>query len=77
MDIKMVDVMIHVDDNLENTAKDCVVEGLRHQMGVITVDNQEKTPHLIIVEYNPDMTNSKCILDSVKEKGVHAELIGL
>ena len=45
--------------------------------GVVSVHNPDNRPHLAVVEYNPDKTNSQAILSSVMAKGVHAELIGL
>ncbi len=77
MDIKMTDVTIHID---ENTNKD-ELESLRDSLlvldGVMAADYHNTKPHLMIVEYNPDVINSTEFLSAAKTKGLHAELIGL
>ena len=76
MDIQLADVTLHIDENLSKERRADVEAGLRGIDGVVSVHNADKTPHLTIVEYNPEKTNSHSILDCVKELGVHAELIG-
>jgi hypothetical protein len=44
---------------------------------VVSVHNPEKTPHLTIVEYDPDENSSKKILQRVRDQGAHAEIVGL
>jgi 3-dehydroquinate dehydratase len=77
MNISLVDITLHVDENLNNEQKETIEESLRSLDGVISVHNSEKTPHLTIVQYNPDKMDSKRILKRVTDQGAHAELIGL
>jgi len=77
MDISLVDITMHIDENLNAEQKGTLEESLRALDGVISVHNSEKTPHLSIVQYNPDKTNSKSILKRITDQGAHAELIGL
>ena len=77
MDIQLADVTLHIDENLSKERRADVETSLRAIEGVISVHNADKTPHLTVVEYNPEKTNSHSILDCVKRKGVHAELIGI
>jgi hypothetical protein len=77
MDINMVDVTIHIDESLDHDKRKSLVETLRKQEGVISVGHRDEKPHLLVVEYNPDQTSSKVLLERVKSDGIHAELVGL
>ncbi len=77
MNINLVDITLHIDENLSTEQRQTIEESLRALDGVISVHNSENTPHLTIVQYNPDKINSRGILNRVTDQGVHAELIGL
>lgn len=77
MEIQLTDVTLHVDENLDPARRQDLDSALRAMNGVISVHNPDAKPHLILVEYNPDSTTSRALLDCVLDKGVHAELIGL
>lgn len=77
MDIQLADVTIHIDENLTNEQRGTVEDSLRALDGVVSVHNADSTPHLALVEYNPDVTSSNDILERVTGQGVHAELIGI
>ena len=77
MDIQLADVVVHIDQTLERDRRAQIEEELRAIDGVVSVHNPDDRPHLAIVEYNPDKTNSAAILSTVTTQGVHAELIGL
>ena len=77
MDIQLVDVTLHVDENLTREVRAEVENALRSMDGVVSVHNSHAKPHLIVVEYNPKKANSHDLLDRVQAQGVHAELIGL
>nr|WP_242482342.1 ATP-binding protein [Thiocystis violacea] len=54
------------------------VEGvLRGVEGVVSVHNPDDRPHLTIVGYRPDVTDTQALLQGVRAQGVHAELVGL
>lgn len=77
MNIKLVDVTLHIDEDLNAEQRETINESLRALDGVVSVHNPEKTPHLTIVEYDPDENSSKKILQRVKDQGAHAEIVGL
>ncbi len=77
MDNKMVDITLHVDESLSNDELEHLRDALLARNGVLAADFQEKTPHLIVVEYNPDIVNSSDLLKTVLDRGTHAELVGL
>jgi hypothetical protein len=62
---------------LDRPGRAKIEDALRMIDGVVSVHNPDNRPHLAVVEYNPDKTNSAAILSAVTSQGVHAELIGL
>ena len=77
MDIKMSDVMLHIDENLGERERDCFESYMRSHPGVIGLGFHAEKPHLMIVEFNPERTSPAELLHSVTQQGLHAELIGL
>ena len=77
MDIKLVDVVLHIDPNLDAAARSNVEQAIRALDGVVSVHMPENKPHLAMVEYNPDATSSQKILAAVTGLGIGAELVGL
>ena len=77
MDIKLVDVMVHVDENIDKSARGAMEDKVRELEGVVSVAQHDDKPHLMMIEYNPDKTSSADILACVKDEGVHAEIVGL
>jgi hypothetical protein len=77
MDIQLADVIVHIDQTLERERRSEIEEQLRAIDGVVSVHNPDERPHLALIEYNPDKTSSKVILNTITAQGVHAELVGL
>ena len=77
MDINLVDVTVHIDEDLSPETRITVQDSIRALDGVVSVHNSIKTPHLTVVEYNPEVMDSQKILKRITDQGVHAELIAL
>ena len=77
MNIQLVDLTLHIDENLDAAQRETVEDSLRAIDGVISIHNAENTPHLTVVQYNPDETDSQAILQRVTNQGAHAQLIGM
>ncbi len=77
MDIKMSDVMLHIDEELGDLQRDHLENHVRAHRGVIGLGYHKERPHLMIVEFNPDQTSPRDLLTTVTSQGLHAELIGL
>lgn len=71
------DVTVHIDETLDHAALQEVVDHLRGIGGVGSVTAHDDKPHLMIVQYDPDRTDSSAIHQAITAKGIHAELIGL
>jgi len=77
MSDKMVDVMLHIDETLKQDELESVRDDILKLNGVLSAGYHNDKPHLMIIEYNPDDINSSDFLETVKNKGIHAELVGL
>lgn len=76
-DIKLVDVTIHIDEKTDENTRKKIDAALRALRGVVSVHMPMDEPHLLVVEYNPDVTTSTHMLTMVRELAGHAEMIGL
>lgn len=77
MEKKMVDVTIHLDEDTSHANREDLRDALLAMGGVMAVDVHDEKPHLMMVEYDPDTISSEKLLGKVKDRGLHAELIGL
>lgn len=75
MDI--VDVTIHVDESLPHDKMESIRDSLLARNGVAAASFHDKTPHLIIVEYDPETVTSASLLSTVTSQQIHAQLVGL
>ena len=71
-----VGIVLHVDENLDEPRRDTISYTLESEQSIGSAHFTHGRPHLMIVEYDPDLTSSVSVLDSVKHQHVHAELIG-
>ena len=75
--MEMVDITIHIDEAINHERRTKIVEAVRAYKGVMGVAHRDETPHLIMIQYNPDAVTSEELFEFVLGQGVHAELIGL
>ena len=75
--MQLSDVLIHLDQNINESKKENLVEQLRAVEGVIAPRFTNERDHLLLVSYNSDTTNSLTLLNEVKDKGYKAQLVGL
>lgn len=74
---KMTDVTIHIDEKTSHEQREALRDHLLQHNGVMAADCRDETPHLMIIEYDPDVASSTEFLDIAKSSGLHAELIGM
>lgn len=77
MGTKMTDITLHIDENTSHDEREHFRDSLLNMKGVMAAASQDKTPHLIVVEYDPDTINSNEFLAAANQNGLHAELVGL
>ena len=76
MDIRMSDIMLHIDEELDNKEQSILEAHMRKKQGVIGLGYHSKRPHLMIIEYDRDATNPQALLRAATNYGLHAELVG-
>ncbi len=74
---KMVDVILHLDENTTHGDRENIRDSLLDLDGVYSAACHDERPHLIVVEYNPDIINSSELLIVTQDRGLHAELVSL
>jgi hypothetical protein len=77
MDIDLADVTIHIDQTLDADGQIKLEEAFRNRVGVVSVRINPDRPHLVLVEYNPKMINSRDLVDIPRFQGLSGELVGL
>lgn len=76
MDIKMVDVMLHIDESTTHDDREQLRDTLLAMDGVMAADYHDEKPHLVLVEYDPDAVKPLAFVDAMKTNGLHGELVG-
>ena len=76
-DIKLADITIHIDKAVDADTRTKIDTALRKLNGTVSVHMPVEEPHLVMVEYNPDVTTSAHMLTTVRELAGHAEMLGL
>jgi hypothetical protein len=76
-DIKLIDVTIHIDKDVDSDTRQRIDAALRTKTGVVSVHMPNDKPHLLVVEYDPDATDSSNMLAAVQQVAGSAQLIGM
>jgi 3'-phosphoadenosine 5'-phosphosulfate sulfotransferase (PAPS reductase)/FAD synthetase len=73
--MQAVDIMIHIDEMLDTTQQQAIEAELREIEGVIAP--RFNKPHLLVISYNADSTNTAALLKTVKDRGCRAQVVAL
>ncbi|NNF96177.1 MAG: ATP-binding protein [Halobacteria archaeon] len=77
MSDKMVDVTLHINENISHNDREFFRDSLLNMNGVMAADCRDDKPHLVLIGYNPDTINSINFVKVAKEHSLHAQLVGL
>jgi 4-hydroxy-3-methylbut-2-enyl diphosphate reductase IspH len=77
MSNQMVDVTIHLSENTTHADREALRDAYLQHKGVTAADYHDAKPHLLIVVYDPEATNSSALLQVATKRGLHAQLVGL
>lgn len=69
-------VVLHIDESLSADQLQDVEQDIACIDGVVSSCVHEKTPHLLVVDYDPRTIRSSHLLQHIRGSGLHAELIG-
>lgn len=69
------DIVIHIDENLDDSHIRELETDLSGERGVYRASMHEHKRHLLVVDFDPDRVEPDDIVQSVRERGLHAEMI--
>lgn len=73
----LADVTLHIDEETSHDDRESFRDELLDLDGVVAAAFHDELPHLVVIAYNPEIVNSRQFVTSAKERGLHAELVGL
>jgi hypothetical protein len=73
----IADVMVHVDENLNEELLHAVEDEIRSDSGVVSVGHNPGKRHLLMVAYDSEAVHPATFVQQLRERGLHAELVGL
>jgi hypothetical protein len=77
MNTKMVDILLHIGETTTHKDREALRDRMLAQQGVMAADYHDDKPHLMVIEYDPDVIDSVKFVDVAKQAGVHVSLVGL
>jgi len=77
MNTRLNEVFVHIDEALDEDSLHSLEEGIRRDVGVISVGHNPEQSHMIMVVYDSESTRASSLLHSIQEQGLHAQLVGL
>jgi hypothetical protein len=71
------DIVIHIDEALDDGRIHRLEKELGDERGVLSACCHENTPHLMVVDFDADAVRPSEIVQSIRSRGLHAEMLGL
>jgi hypothetical protein len=71
-----VEIIVHVDETLDEPRRTDLVNSLEDISGISSAEFCPLRYHLMLINYDRNMLNSKEVLTGVVAQNIHAELIG-
>ncbi|MGB7930936.1 MAG: ATP-binding protein [Gammaproteobacteria bacterium] len=76
MGTKWAEVTLHIDEETTHDQRENFRDRLLGKDGVITASCHDERPHSMLIEYDPEIINSREFLTEASNTDLHAELIG-
>ena len=70
------DVIVHIDETLDEVALLDLENEIAEDIGVISVSHNPRRPHLLMVDFDSEITHGVQLLGRVQQQGMHAQLVG-
>ncbi len=71
------EVVVHINEPIDDATFDALEQGIRRDRGVVSVGRQHDQNHLMVVVYDSEVARASSILHNFRERGLHAQLIGM
>jgi len=75
--VQTSDFLVHIDETLNQPALEAIEDDIRHCNGVVSAGHRSDKPHLVHVIYDSDTTRMAEIVEDVRQRGLHAQAVGL
>ena len=70
------DIVIHIDEHLDDDSVHQLEQAMGNETGVLSACMHERARHLMLVDFDPEQVRPSSIVHSVRNRGLHAEMIG-
>jgi hypothetical protein len=70
------DIVIHIDETLDDRRIHALERALGEEHGIYSACMHEKARHLMLVDFDATELCPSAIVQAVRERGLHAEMIG-
>ena len=77
MNTRLNEVIVHIDEGLDEDVLHRLEDGIRQDAGVVSVGPHPEKPPILMVVYDSDSTQASSLLHCFKERGLHAQVIGM
>lgn len=77
MSMQFNEVVIHLDEHVDEAMLANLEQGIRQDPGVISVGHRQRQNHLMMVVYDTAVARGAGLLHHFRERGLHAQLIGM
>jgi hypothetical protein len=77
MNTTLSEVVVHINEPVDQALFDDLEQGIRQDRGVVSVGHQANQNHLMMVIYDSEVARASSILHNFRERGLHAQLIGM
>lgn len=77
MNQQKANVVVYVGKSLTEQNRDQIERFIRQQDGVFGTRSNDRTRHLMLVDYDPGVVSATGLLQGIHSQGVDARLIGL
>jgi hypothetical protein len=77
MSAQLNEVVLHINETLDDAALRRIEDDVRQVEGVISVGHNQGKSHMVMVVYDSETTRASSILHSFRERGLHAQVVGM
>ena len=77
MSQRKANVVVYVDKSVTKQNRDQIEQFICQQDGVYGTRSNDRTRHLVLVDYDPGVLSATSLLQGIHSQGVDARLIGL
>lgn len=74
---RKANVVVYVGKSLTEQSREHIERFIRQQDGVFGTRSSDRTRHLMLVDYDPEVVSASGLLQGIHRQGVDARLIGL